>query len=140
MKRNDDADDKSRATTRRRFLGAAAAAAGLAGFTGTGTATTSTNTDRGSDLEVSHGSAGTEKASAPTRDTEGGWMDLSLRGADVSISIDGYRYDDGEHTEVEVSVITELASLDVYLSPEQARTVAQDLEAAADFMEGKHGD
>jgi hypothetical protein len=139
MKRNDDTADKGRATTRRRFLGAAAAAAGLAGFTGTSTATTSTGSDNGTDLEVSDVNAGARHASAPTRDTEAGWMDLGLRGADTDISIDGYHYDDGEYTEVEVNIITDLGSFNVYLSPTQARTVAEDLKAAADFTEGQHG-
>lgn len=135
METNDDAADKGRGTTRRRFLGAAAAL-GLAASTGTSTATTTT--DPGPPIDVQRGDFGTVSGKLPERTGLGASLELWNPNDDnASVRVTGYRYVD-EEPGIGLNVSMTHAGLSMYIAPEEARTLAADLNAAADHAEGKH--
>lgn len=136
MTDNDSRDGKTPATTRRRFLGAAAAAAGLAGFTGTSTATSNQP-----DIDIERGDYGTVRGTLPKRSSNGGFLELyNPHDRDATVRAKAWHIsDDEEESHVALSVAMDACNFSVNVTPEEARTIAQDLEAAADVAEGKHG-
>jgi len=127
--------EPTNSTTRRQFLGAAAAAAGLAGLTATSTATSNQP-----DIEIKRDKWGASRATLPKRTGLSSHLELyNLNEDDVRFRAKAYRYDE-EESHVSVSIMLDAGNVSMTLSAEEARTIAADLEAAADVVEGQHGD
>lgn len=122
-------------TTRRAFLGAAAALAGATGLTGSSTATSDQP-----GIDIKQDEWGATRASLPKRAGLSSHLELYNRKEDdATFDATAYRYDD-EESHVSVTIGLEAGNLSMTLSAEEARTIAADLEAAADVVEGQHGD
>lgn len=135
MNQNDPPEIETSGTTRRRFLGAAAALAGFTGFTGSSTATSNQP-----DIDIKHDEWGAARATLPKRSGLSSHLELyNLNENDVKFRVKAYRYDD-EESHVSVSIMLKRGNVSMTLSAEEARTIAADLEAAADVVEGQHGD
>lgn len=123
--------ESTNGTTRRAFLGAAAAAAGLT------TAGVASATDTAT---VETDDVGSTRATYPDRSGFPAFLDLGLpQDWDSTLTVKGYRYDDDEEGSVEVTVGRSNATLTMNFTPEQARSIADDLEGAADHVEGNDG-
>jgi len=139
MNDNDSPEQESSGTTRRRFLGAAAAAAGLAGFTGTSAATESPTPN--SVIENQYGADDgpytvTECGAVPG---ELGTVQVGTDMADGPVEVTGVYEPDG-WSGVSLSFTTDAVDVSTGLNADDARELADRLIIAAEAAEGQHGD